>query len=448
MGSGLSKHPDEIPSSSGSAQTASSLHANASTASTLESVNKESSTTASSSSESKCPMKRADGSYSFDWGALFRPQFPHGPGGSRPISEQEARQKVTSTNDKAECPVDRRQAKPAIPTASGGGCPVKHNPKNQQQVEYNVYSQPIDPSNNMPSHANQMPAPVQSKALSTNRVASSIPKGGTEKHTTWTYPSPQMFYNALARKGKLADTDEDEIDNVVAMHNNMNEKTWSRILEWEKVCTTPSTYNRDDDTSTRHPPSKLLKFQGRPTDLSPKAMFKHYVLGHPLPYDRHDWTIVREDGTTVRYVIDYYYDESRARDTPESALPHLHDHNATPSLLVDVRPALDRPSALWNRIVTMPYAQQIAQSTKFAPLPLWPTPDMKSQVSESVQVWKRIQQQAGGKDSKESYLVQSNKLEEHQAKELAERFGRILRECSQQQQKNESVPIGARLRSC
>lgn len=244
-----------------------------------------------------------------------------------------------------------------------------------------------------------------------------------------------MFYNALARKGKLADTDEDEIDNVVAMHNNMNEKTWSRILEWEKVCTTPSSNNRDDDTSTRHPPSKLLKFQGRPTDLSPKAMFKHYVLGHPLPYDRHDWTIVREDGTTVRYVIDYYYDESRARDTPESALPHLHDHDATPSLLVDVRPALDGPSALWNRMVTMPYAQRIAQSTKFVPLPMRPTPDMKSQVSESVQVWKNIKQQAGGKDSKESSVTQSNKLEEHQAKELAERFGRILRECSQQQQK-------------
>ena len=30
-----------------------------------------------------------------------------------------------------------------------------------------------------------------------------------------------------------------------------------------------------------------------------------------------------------------------AQETPESAKPELHDRDATPSLLVDVRPALD-----------------------------------------------------------------------------------------------------------
>ena len=35
--------------------------------------------------------------------------------------------------------------------------------------------------------------------LPTERQKSSIPKAGTEE--TWTYPSPQMFWNAMLRKG-------------------------------------------------------------------------------------------------------------------------------------------------------------------------------------------------------------------------------------------------------
>ena len=158
----------------------------------------------------------------------------------------------------------------------------------------------------------------QSQALSTERVKSSIPKvrrracfvrgwtvsprvnltfallyllkysqGGADEGTTWTYPSPQMFYNSLARKNKLGDTAEEEIESVVALHNNMNEKTWGRVTAWEAVI-------GDGE------PPKLLKFMGRPTDLSPKAMLKHYLLGHPLPYDRHDWTILRPDGTLIQ----------------------------------------------------------------------------------------------------------------------------------------------------
>lgn len=43
----------------------------------------------------------------------------------------------------------------------------------------------------MPASANQQPAPGQSVPLSTERVKSSIPKGGTDADT-WLYPSPQM----------------------------------------------------------------------------------------------------------------------------------------------------------------------------------------------------------------------------------------------------------------
>lgn len=53
-----------------------------------------------------------------------------------------------------------------------------------------VYNQKIDPTNQMPATANQIPAPDQSVDLSKERVSSSIPKGGTD--STWLYPSPQM----------------------------------------------------------------------------------------------------------------------------------------------------------------------------------------------------------------------------------------------------------------
>lgn len=54
---------------------------------------------------------------------------------------------------------------------------------------YNVYSQEIDPSNMMPANPHQKPHHEQAYKLSTERVPSAIPKGGTDG--TWTYPSPQ-----------------------------------------------------------------------------------------------------------------------------------------------------------------------------------------------------------------------------------------------------------------
>ncbi len=51
----------------------------------------------------------------------------------------------------------------------------------------------LDPTNNMPRQPNQRPWAGQEAPLSTQRVASCIPKGGTQG--CWTYPSPQMFYN-------------------------------------------------------------------------------------------------------------------------------------------------------------------------------------------------------------------------------------------------------------
>jgi cytochrome c heme-lyase len=239
-----------------------------------------------------------------------------------------------------------------------------------------------------------------------------------------------MFYNALARKGKLQDTSEHDMASVVALHNNMNEKTWQIVMEWERI-----NYNNRTTKNEEPCGSKLLKFQGRPSDMSPKAAWKHYILGHPLPYDRHDWLIQRVDGSLQRYVIDYYYDESRARDTPETALPCKEDEQATPSLLVDVRPAVDSFRAIWHRYLVMPYARHVTKTTNFEPLPLTPTPAMKSSVAESVIVWKNIQQQtlARTEDSSNSSSPIPNKMSAKEAEKLTKLFDGMKKECKASQ---------------
>ncbi|EPZ33729.1 Cytochrome c/c1 heme-lyase domain-containing protein [Rozella allomycis CSF55] len=67
-------------------------------------------------------------------------------------------------------------------------------------------------------------------ALGKNRVKSSIPKDDIEDH--WVYPSEQMFFNAMKRKGYPAQ--ERDIGNLVTVHNVVNEQCWVEIQRWEK----------------------------------------------------------------------------------------------------------------------------------------------------------------------------------------------------------------------
>lgn len=62
----------------------------------------------------------------------------------------------------------------------------------------------IDPRNNMPIEPNQRPVRDQKKYISTYRLQSNIPKGGTD--STWLYPSPQMFYNGMCLASLLERT--------------------------------------------------------------------------------------------------------------------------------------------------------------------------------------------------------------------------------------------------
>jgi cytochrome c heme-lyase len=221
------------------------------------------------------------------------------------------------------------------------GCPVMHNKKQQQQQEsacpvagdnkqkqhphvYNVYGQRIDPTNQMPSQPNQESHPEQVKPLPKQRIESTIRKGGTEN--TWVYPSEQMFYNALKRKGKANGITEDDMEMLVAIHNGTNERAWKMVLDWEKkyhACADPT----------------LIRFQGKPHDLSPQARFKTMVMGYPQPFDRHDWFVDR-CGQQVRYVLDFYYDKSN--EDGEMVITKNEEGFLVPKrVIIDVRPALD-----------------------------------------------------------------------------------------------------------
>jgi cytochrome c heme-lyase len=139
----------------------------------------------------------------------------------------------------------------------------------------------------------------------------------------WVYPSEQQLYNAMRKKG-WTNVPEDSIPTVLAIHNSVNEMTWSKIVDWE-------------GTSNIF----LSKFQGRPRDISPKAFFFTYIipLNDEAPFDRHDWYIKHNNSNTEqRYIIDYYYRESK------------NNPNLPPTPYIDSRPALDSPRAVGMRI--------------------------------------------------------------------------------------------------
>ena len=107
------------------------------------------------------------------------------PAPPSPPENEKVHNSVSDTSRSA-CPVKHNDTPPE--------CPVKGNraEKYKNPDQYNVYSQKIDPKNNMPVTANQEMAPDQTVPLDTTRVQSNIPKGGTDDDS-WSYPSPQMY---------------------------------------------------------------------------------------------------------------------------------------------------------------------------------------------------------------------------------------------------------------
>lgn len=222
----------------------------------------------------------------------------------------------------------------------------------------------LNPLNYMPTSISQSASPHQSTPLPTARTTSSIPKSNPSEK--WEYPSPQQMYNALVRKTPASPPDITAIESMVSIHNFLNEGAWAEIVEWERrfagglargfrECRRGEAGSRAaGDVHADDPPQpRLARFMGRPADMTPKArMWQAAGRVAPgwfegeAPFDRHDWFVHRpvvaasgagEETREVRYVIDYY------------AAPE--DDEGEPVFYLDVRPAVDSPTAAAERVL-------------------------------------------------------------------------------------------------
>ena len=182
---------------------------------------------------------------------------------------------------------------------SGGSCPynpAEHLASTSPVADSENQSSGLNPLNYMPFMISQSRAENQTVALPTERSMSTIPKGAVNEEGNWVYPSPQQMYNALLRKG-YTDTPQDAMEEMVAVHNFLNEGAWAEIVEWERrfagglsqgwrecrrgegASQTGANLGpiREDAAQPR-----LLKFEGRPKDMTPKASLVQ-LLGRVYP---------------------------------------------------------------------------------------------------------------------------------------------------------------------
>lgn len=169
------------------------------------------------------------------------------------------------------------------------------------------------------------------------REISSIPNGSSSEKKNWVYPSHRQMYNALERKNKSEGINKSNINEIVDIHNFLNEKTWEEIKNWE------TRFKKNQDSE-----SKLLSFMGLSNTLSLKARFLLFLgsifpnnFNTLPPFDRHDWIVLRTVGTEKkksRYIIDYY------SGPPDEKTQH-------PTFYLDIRPALDDLESIKVRFI-------------------------------------------------------------------------------------------------
>ncbi len=97
------------------------------------------------------------------------------------------------------------------------------------------------------------------------------------------------MFNAMLRKG-YDDTPEDAVESMVAVHNFLNEGAWAEIEGWEgrfagglkeawRVCSRGEEEGGlmlevgkwQKEMEGREEKPKLVRFMGRPGDMTPKA---------------------------------------------------------------------------------------------------------------------------------------------------------------------------------
>ncbi|MCL4129224.1 UNVERIFIED_CONTAM: hypothetical protein GTU68_028198 [Idotea baltica] len=257
----------------------------------------------------ECPMHKQGGK------SPTSPHFPNASSYDRHMS--------SSASIPSECPM--HQSNPTdISECPMSGAPPAHQAGLSFGAQHAGKLVDVNPLN-QEGPPNQLPSPGQPFSLPTERQVSSIPVGDAE-NKNWVYPSPQMFWNAMLKKGwrwKDDDLSQKDMDNIIRIHNVNNELAWQEVLKWEALhkneCGNP----------------KLKRFGGKAKEFSPRARIRNW-MGYELPFDRHDW-IVDRCGKEVRYVIDYY--DGGAVDPKDYSFAHL-----------DVRPALDSFENAYDRM--------------------------------------------------------------------------------------------------
>lgn len=256
------------------------------------------------------------------------------------MSDSENQKSTTSSTGK--CPVDHKNASTSLWNVLGLQSTSSGNPTPSQQ----------DDSKNIPASLEeaakyaQTPHPGQKLPLSVHRAVSSIPRGatsssgegphhqsGTSDTSKWVYPSEQQVFNAMKRKGWQG-IEEEAIPSFLQIHNSVNERSWRQLREWES--------NAD---------IQLVRFEGRPNVMTPKAWILSTFFFQPKPFDRHDWYIDNGVEHEKRYVLDFYmYEDSKTFAGNSNSVTA-----SIPRVEIDVRPALDTPQAFAAR------AQRLAQ---------------------------------------------------------------------------------------
>ena len=239
---------------------------------------------------------------------------------------------------------DARNLMPAAAAAPGFNAPSA-NQATPLPTARQASSIPMSPEVDVPEHQKKKKKEEEEETASTSTSKGQRGEKEEAAEAKWVYPSQQMFFNAMRRKGWSPA--EQDMESVVAIHNAVNERAWQEVVAWETAA----------GFGPRNSPCggpRLAKFVGRPRDLSPKARVLN-LLGYRLPFDRHDWFVDRCGKERVRYVIDFY--NAAAAAVPPTSSTSSTSSNSQPSLLpapvsmhLDVRPALDSPGAAWERL--------------------------------------------------------------------------------------------------
>ncbi|KLU86918.1 cytochrome c1 heme lyase [Magnaporthiopsis poae ATCC 64411] len=297
----------------------------------------------------------------------------------------------SSSKSPESCPVDHKsrevwlsQARAAAAAAAAAATPTSHPPAkspapSSSSSSWNPLAWRIpffssSSSSGAAQNAQQQPSPPsqtppkRASHLDEGRVVSSIPRAtssssspktpsnhenesGADAATgNWVYPSENMFFDALRRKGNTGGARAADMRTVVPIHNAVNERAWHEIKAWEAPYRCRhrrgeeeegNSDNGDKDKNGCAAGPRLESFSGLAAKLSPRARLNTW-LGYTAPFDRHDWVVDR-CGVRVEYVIDFY------AGRPSAAAPADASHKL--NFYLDVRPKLNTWEGVKMRVL-------------------------------------------------------------------------------------------------